>query len=342
MSVNENELTFRLFSMTKAATERDGTAARALPIDRQSNVRMTDESARRMDDEDEDDEAGKVSEELADYYVDELQALNTALCFLCSINADAEQVDTFLKLHPEALLLEGTCMLPEDSAVFILRQQMRRCKCQGLCSLNRIRVLALLNSGFEKYQPMRVARDEASAKAWNFYFARLVQMEHEIRRLRRDELTMRNTLVETAFELRSYRDELKESYRVAEEELAHHNKVSPLKILVCAARHHVKDIELNHHGSRRNVLEYQVGVASINLKSVEREHAALLHRIREGRRTQFGILKRAFQGCRRHEICSVKKAPSESTTVQISAAVAKHLSTEGPPSAQSTSGSSSN
>jgi hypothetical protein len=325
----ENDSTVRQFSGMTTVRDDAAAAARAMPF----NARMIDEDARMMDD----DDASKVSEELADFYVDELQALNTALCFLCSINADVEQVDTFLKLHPEALLLEGTCMLPEDSAVFILRQQMRRCKCKGICNLNRVRVLALLNSGFEKYQPLRMGRDAASAKAWNFFFARLVQMEHEIRRLRRDEMTMRNTLVETAFELRSYRDELKESYRQEEEDLAN-NKISPLKILACAAR--TKGIE-SSHGSRRNVLEYQVGVSSINLKSVEREHAALLHRIREGRRTQFAVLKRAFRSCKRHEMCSVKKTASPATTTIIPPSVA-NLSTGGPPSTLSTSGSSSN
>jgi hypothetical protein len=317
MSTKENDSTVLQLSM--AAKMDDATRARTLSLTQseQFDVLLMD-----------DDDASKVSEELADHYVDELQALNTALCFLCSINADADQVEMFLKHHPEALLLEGTCMLPEDSAVFILRQQMRRCQCKGMCNLNRVRLLGLLNSGFEKYQSLRTGRDADSSKSWNCYFARLVQMEHEIRRLRRDELSMRNTLLETAFELRSYRDELKEAYRQAEAEMA--SKSTALGMLACARPR----VSGPNYTSHRNVLEYQVGVASINLKSVEREHTAMLHRIREGRRAQFGILKRAFQGCKRHEICSLK-------TPQATIRHPENLSSEGPPSAHSTSGSSS-
>lgn len=271
------------------------------------------------------------SEEFADLFVDELQALNTALCFLCSINADAKEVQAFLRHHPESLLLEGACLLPEDSAVYILRQHMRRCKCKGLCNLNRVRVLGLLNSGFSTFQGKRSNRAEQDAKAWDLYFGKLVDVEHEVRRLRREELMMRNTLAETAFEVRTYREELFELYRNLESK---ESRSSALMKLACTRPRTSGNF---HDGGRRNVLEYQVSVASINLKSVEREHAAVLQRIREGRRAQFSILKRAFQGCKRHEICNINTPPPPAPSASSASSASSYDS--GIPSAQSTSGS---
>jgi hypothetical protein len=251
-----------------------------------------------------------ATEECADHFVDELQALNTALCFLCSINADAAEVERFLKIHPEALLLEGACLLPEDSAHYILEQHVLRCKCQGQCHRNRMRVLDLLNIGFEQYQPRRERRSDQEAKLWSVHFDELVQAEHEIRLLRRDELNMRNTLVETSIEVRTYQEELDEVYR-KQDFHNHHSKPSALALLACT-RNNNSNRTSDGVESRATVLAYQVGVASVNLRSVEREHANLLQRIRQGRRTQFAVLKRAFEGCRRHNICSIGYiAPSE-------------------------------
>lgn len=254
-----------------------------------------------------------ATQESADHLVDELQALNTALCFLCSINADSAEVGRFLKIHPEALLLEGACLLPEDSAHYILEQHVLRCKCQGQCHLNRMRVLHLLDRGFEKYQARRERRSDQAAKFWAVHFEELVQEEHEIRLLRREELNMRNTLVETAVEVRTYQEELDQVYRNKQDSHGNHAKPSALAMLACNRSNHHHHNRTSDDGveNRATVLEYQVGVASVNLRSVEREHANLLQLIREGRRTQFAVLKRAFEGCRRHAICSTSVAPSE-------------------------------
>jgi hypothetical protein len=243
-----------------------------------------------------------VTKEYADRFVDELQALNTALCFLCSVNADSGEVERFLTLHPEALLLEGACLLPEDSAHYILQQHVLRCKCQRQCHFNRARVLDLLSLGFETYQARRVRRSDPEAKLWSVHFEELVKAEHEIRLLRREELNLRNTLVETTVEARTYQEELDRVYRRQDYRHGHRSKASALAMLACHRNHHRNSDCVD---GRATVLEYQVGVASINLRSVEREHANLLQRIREGRRMQFAVLKRAFEGCRRHVICSI-------------------------------------
>jgi hypothetical protein len=59
-------------------------------------------------------------------------------------------------------------------------------------------------------------------------------------------------------------------------------------------------------------LEYQIGVASLKLSSVEREHKVLLREIRHGRRMQFTMLKTAFDGSKRH-VCAVSKATQHNT-----------------------------
>jgi hypothetical protein len=239
-----------------------------------------------------------------DHFVDELQALNTALCFLCSVNADSVEVETFLKIHPEALLLEGACLLPEDNAHYILQQRELRCTCQGPCHVNRLRVLDLLDIGFEKFQARRERRSARAEQAWSLHFQDLVQAEHEIRILRRQELSMRNTLTETAVEVRCYQEELEQVYRVIE--CQGQSRQSALALLGCSRTVNQSNRLSDGSGfeNRVAVLEYQVGVASVNMRSVEREHASLLQQIRDGRRTQFAVLQRAFEGCRRHVICS--------------------------------------
>jgi len=244
----------------------------------------------------------------ADDFVDELQALNTSLCFLCSINADSSEVEHFLKRYPEALLLEGACLLPEDSAQYILEQHMRRCSCQGRCHQNRQRVYTLVQRGFEWYQSKREPSTEKAAKAWSIHFKKLVLSEGAIRKHRRQELLMRNALIEAGMEFKSYKEELDQARQSKKEGSG--SKHSPLALLACS-RNKSTSADLQSHLS---VLEYQVGVASVNLRKVERERNFLLERIRDDRRSQFAVLKKAFEGCRRHDICSIGYVASHKPT----------------------------
>ena len=248
-----------------------------------------------------------------DHHVDALQALNTALCYLCSINADAVEVERFLRAHPEALLLEGLCLLPEDSARYILQQHVQRCRCQGLCRLNRVRVLDLLDQGFAVYQARREACSTPPER-WSTPFAELVKVEREIRQWRIQELTMRNVWLEMSVEVRTYQDE-RNRYELSRDEYALGHRSSALSKLACLRPNSLKE----DGEDRRAVLEYQVQVAMDNVRSVEREHAQVLQLIREGRRRQFNILKQTFAGCPRHDICSmgIRAKASGATTYSI-------------------------
>lgn len=226
----------------------------------------------------------------SDESLDELQALNTALCFLCSINADAKEVETFLTEHPDALLLEGVGNLPEESAHFIVSEQMNRCECFNIsCNQNRDQVLTVLNRGFEYYQS-KSFRKHPNRKAWAVYRKELLTVERDIRELRLEEVSTRHRLLESAVEVRSFQDELEQVHK--------YDSKSALSMLACTRK--------NDFFERKSVLEYQIGVASLKLSSVEREHKVLLREIRHGRRMQFGMLKTAFDGSKRH-VCAVSK-----------------------------------
>jgi hypothetical protein len=155
-----------------------------------------------------------------------------------------------------------------------------------------------------------------------------VQAEHEIRLLRIQELTMRNVLIETSVEVRTYIDELNRFRRVPvlsnDQGNVRCTKPSALSLLACsrssASHSRVKTNMTSEKDNRMTVLKYHVHAASTNLRSVEREHTNLLQHIREGRKRQFNILKRAFEGCHHHDICSmgIIVAPSsEATTYSI-------------------------
>jgi hypothetical protein len=231
--------------------------------------------------------------------LDELQALNTALCFLCSINADSTQVERFLTAHPDALLLEGTGNLPEESARFIVSEQMNRCECfNGYCNQNRLEVLRVLDWGFEHYQS-KSFEQACDSKAWEQYACQLLTVERDIRQLRTEESSTRHRLLETAVQVRSYQDEL--------EQVNKYDSKSAMSLLACTRK---SDLF-----ARQSVLEYQIGVASVNMSSVEREHKVILREIRHGRQLQFGSLKKVFDGCQRH-VCVVSK-PTQHNRVSV-------------------------
>jgi hypothetical protein len=212
-----------------------------------------------------------------DHHVDVLQTYNTALCYLCSINADVTEIETYLRHYPQSLLMENICLLNEDSATYILQQHSKLCRCQSLhCHLNRIRVVDLIERGYIYFRRQLLplvqqqqqssptlssnptttgSTSDASTSAnttripatgrtisvtvtplssnhapksdrildhttitynidsSNTYFATLVQIEHNIRQWRIQELTIRNTMIELSILLRTYHIEMKRCRR---------------------------------------------------------------------------------------------------------------------------------
>jgi hypothetical protein len=184
------------------------------------------------DDADDEDDATMMAE------VDALQALNTALCFLVSINADATCVEEFLLSHPGALLLEGTGHVPEESASHILEAQMGACQCfSPLCQSNRRAVQKLLDRGFEHYSSRRIQQHHqnpptqlgvssrvgtvvgdmggmwtsgagfhasSSLASWDLtaYGHRMRVLERNVRIARRKELRLRHRILEAALHVR--------------------------------------------------------------------------------------------------------------------------------------------
>lgn len=210
--------------------------------------------------------------------LDELSALNTALCFLCSINADFEALETFLTLHPQSLLLDGTGVLPEESALYIVESQRNSCECISPdCRQNRRQVWTVLGRGFEHYQRRHYTCKHKLQNpfSWDFYSQKLQSLEGDIRGWRTEEQNLRNRVLEATVELKTL-----------ETRLSQERKVS----LLCSREIH----------QRRSILEYQIGVGHVNTQSVTREHQTLVRRISQARKRQFSLLQRVFSGVGRH------------------------------------------
>ena len=232
--------------------------------------------------------------------LDEVQAMNTALCFLCRINADFEEVERFLLRYPEALLFEGS--QPGESACKVVEEQMRHCKCFiPVCNENRRRVLAILRRGFEYYRGM-VSIDpfqdelfngcEPSVSAWQFYSEQLQALERDMREIKTEEMSVRNRIVETSVEVRASQLELEGVSR------KENMNRSTLSLLSCRRS---SDIF-----AQRSVLEYKLGIATLNVSSLEKEQALMDQERLAARRMQLALLKNAFGGCRRH-MCEASK-----------------------------------
>jgi hypothetical protein len=232
--------------------------------------------------------------------MDEVQAMNTALCFLCRINADFEEVERFLLRYPEALLFENS--QPGESACKVVEEQMRHCKCFiPVCNENRRRVLAVLKRGFEYYRGM-VSIDsfqdelfngsEPSGSAWQFYSEQLQALERDMREIKTEEMSVRNRIVETSVEVRASQLELEGVSR------KENMNRSTLSLLSCRRS---SDIY-----ARRSVLEYKLGIETLNVSSLEKEQALIDQERLAARRMQLALLKNAFGGCRRH-VCEASK-----------------------------------
>ena len=212
---------------------------------------------------------------------DELQAINTALCFLCSINADAKEVDNFLTLYPEALLLEGAGNLEEESARYIVEEQMRRCECfSPACCQNRLKILDALSNSFEHYQnktyfiadgedcKYHVNKGIKEDPRWEQVSDSLLAVERDIRQWRHAELQMRNKLLEKAVEVRTYLDELEQMgrYHSRSSVSSDTHKSSFASLLALPfTQCTVSRSGASDRFARRNILEYKVKIASLKL-----------------------------------------------------------------------------
>lgn len=226
--------------------------------------------------------------------------MNTALCFLCRINADFEEVERFLLKYSEALLFEDS--KPGKSACKVVEEQMRHCKCFiPVCNENRRRVLAVLKRGFEYYRGMvsidpfqdeLFSGSEPSVSAWQFYSEQLQALERDMREIKAEEMAVRNRIVETSVEMRASQLELE---GVSRKENVNR---STLSLLSCRRS---SDIY-----ARRSVLEYKLGITTLNVSSLEKEQALIDQERLAARRMQLALLKNAFGGCRRH-VCEASK-----------------------------------
>ena len=224
--------------------------------------------------------------------LDEVYAMNTALCFLCSINADYREVESYLVRHPEALLFEGT--EPQESAQFIVEEQMRICQCfTPECNGNRRKVLAIVNRGFEFFRGQTMEqriRDKSFDKSnWHHYAQQLRLIERDIREKKMQDMALRSRVIEARIAIRAFQIELHGASK---------RENSKLALLAC---HRSSDIFAN-----RSLAEYKLGIATLTMTSLEKEQTLIDQEKMASRRMQIALLKNAFGGCRRH-VCQTSK-----------------------------------
>lgn len=231
---------------------------------------------------------------------DEILAKNSALSFLCRVNADYKEVERYLSAFPEALLF-GTDY--DSSTETVILDQMQRCACfSKACKQNRRLVLRAIRRGFEFYRGVRLVNCEESE-----YFRmmekresggrldQLRKLERELRILKQQEKDVENQVARASQALSVLRYQMETmSKRVYSTPLQ-----SQLLKLKCR--------KVNPHViEARATLENKLAAATIAISSLERELKLLRVEIGTTLRLRFDVLKKSFQGCRRH-ICNASR-----------------------------------
>lgn len=234
--------------------------------------------------------------------LDEVQAMNTGLYFLCRINADFREVEDFLMRYPESLLFEGT--QPGESAKLVVEEEIQNCRCfNQVCNGNRRRVLAVISRGFEYYRGMRLddrlqddkpLRKSSPTNNWHLYSDQLRAIERDAREVNMQDMAVRSRILESRLALRTFQMELE---GLSRRESANR---SPLALLACRSH---RNSDLFAH---RSVVEYKLGVTTLNMSCLEKEHSMIDQETRSLARMQLTLLKNAFGGCRRH-VCEASK-----------------------------------
>lgn len=248
----------------------------------------------------------RASEESLDF----AQALNTALCFLCWINADIGVIEAFLKAWPEALLLEG---IGQDCAGCIVEQRMKRCSCSdGAFNNNRRDVLKVITRGYQHYQKKHMQQVmkgkptnplEASIAELNStsVFPQLMATGRYLRGLAVEESSVHGQVLELHVAKVTVEGQLADAKASAKKK-----KAKIRSLFVCGSER-AKDQE-----ALISRLEFEAQMAEMKLQSAEKEHNLLVGAIDQGHRKQYTLLKDVFEGCPRHECdCGNDKGRSE-------------------------------
>jgi hypothetical protein len=230
--------------------------------------------------------------------LDELQAQHTALCFLCAIQASPGTVRAFLKQFPHVMLMEGTTLLPEESAQHVLHQS-------ATCISYRNQILPLLRKDFAYYHQQRLQSSNPNVFHWQLHSNKVSTLEHNIRLWRLEEISMRTKIMEVSCQVQSLREQLQDA---AARLIPSQSSLSSLWACTVKPSHNVA---ADASWSRRAALEYEHGVVAIELAGLQRHHQNLLREIRQARQAQFHVLKQLFAPVARHECrdCRVSTQP---------------------------------
>lgn len=142
----------------------------------------------------------------ADLSVGRPSALHTILCFLVSVNAEATAVEEFVTENPEALLLEGTALLPEEAAIRIVDAQLAKCLISSSSSSslygkdnapakNMLRLRSMIQKGFIFFKERQRNRTRTPGVICDS-FSLLVHWEVKIMAWRKAERRIRAQMLE--------------------------------------------------------------------------------------------------------------------------------------------------
>lgn len=236
----------------------------------------------------------------SDDTVDFVQALNTALCYLCWINADAKVVDVFLRKYPEALLLEGTS--EESSARSILEQSIRQCACEDVrCNRNREMILVKLDR-FGYYQDMHM-KDLLSGPTQSpladlkstRVFPQLMAAGRYLRGLSIEESAVQSQALELHVAKVAIQKELDDAKNLAKKR---NPRALVRSLFNCSSED--KNAQLTR-------LEFDLGVAKMKHESAQKEHTLLVQAMQRGHQNQYELLRNAFEGCLQHSCASISQ-----------------------------------
>jgi hypothetical protein len=219
--------------------------------------------------------------------MDDILVRKSALAYLCQINADYREIESFLTAFPEALLFDSEQNELEDLVVL----QMRECQCFGIsCNLNRRCILRAIRRGFEFYRNVRLHfRNDDKDNILNAYSSHLRDIEHERRILENHQVDLEANVAHAVKGIADLRKQIEEVSKKG----TNSGQMNVLLKLKCRKMH-------PHEFEERTELEKKLTATTVSISALEKEQSLLQTEIATASRLELALLKQCFSDCKRH------------------------------------------
>jgi hypothetical protein len=227
--------------------------------------------------------------------LDEVYAGTTILRFLCLLNADYTEIESFLMCCPEAIMFERS---EESHIQDILLQQMRKCKCFGTsCNANRKEIVRVIRRGFHYYSSVQRASPYESIFMESIergqrktFMLQLYAVGRDLRSISKKEEEVERKLKDASSDVNNRRRQLEGVSKLDD------SNRSPLSLLQC------KKVKVDTVEQRIS-LEKSFAFATLRISSLEQERSLLAMEHDAAIRLKQALLKNAYAKCRRH-VCN--------------------------------------